>query len=58
MIDELGVQRHTFSRERLESLYRELDHFIADCTRDEYQKEIKHFIGIKTLLHTRIKQTK
>ena len=52
--EENGVVRHYMSKEKINELYRMLDNFIADCSREEYEKHQKAFTEIKTLLHGRM----
>jgi len=53
-IDEYGVQRHAMNRKEIESLYRQLDNFIGDCTVEEVNANSQAFIAVKTLLHQRM----
>ena len=52
--DEQGVTRHAMPRGKVESLYNQLQNFIADCTVDEYKAHEQAFTAIKTLLHKRM----
>lgn len=52
--DEQGVTRHAMPRFKIESLYNQLQNFIADCTVDEYKANEQAFTAIKTLLHQRM----
>lgn len=52
--DELGVTRHSLSRRKIDTLYRNLDNFIADCTVEEYKQYKESITAIKTLLHSRM----
>ena len=52
--DEQGVTRHAMPRGKVESLYNQLQNFIADCTVDEYKANEQAFTAIKTLLHKRM----
>lgn len=54
MIDELGVERHTWPADRVARLYRELENFIADLTREEYRQFGDDFKGVQTILHERM----
>lgn len=54
MIDEQGIERHTWPAERVQRLYRELDNFIADLTHQEYRQFENDFLGVKTILHERM----
>ena len=53
-IDEYGVQRHAMNRKEIESLYKQLDNFIGDCTVEEFRANEQAFTAIKTLLHQRM----
>lgn len=52
--DEQGVTRHAMPRRKVESLYNQLQNFIADCTVEEYKANEQAFTAIKTLLHQRM----
>lgn len=52
--DEQGVTRHAMPRFKIESLYNQLQNFIADCTINEYKANEQAFTAIKTLLHQRM----
>lgn len=52
--DEQGVTRHEMPRFKIESLYNQLQNFIADCTVEEYKAHEQAFTAIKTLLHQRM----
>lgn len=49
--DEQGVTRHAMPRFKIESLYNQLQNFIADCTVEEYKAHEQAFTAVKTLLH-------
>lgn len=52
--DEQGVTRHAMPRRKVESLYNQLQNFIADCTVEEYKANEQAFTAVKTLLHQRM----
>lgn len=52
--DEQGVTRHAMPRRKVESLYNQLQNFIADCTVEEYKAHEQAFTAVKTLLHQRM----
>ena len=52
--DEQGITRHAMPRGKVESLYNQLQNFIADCTVEEYKAHEQAFTAIKTLLHQRM----
>lgn len=52
--DGQGITRHAMSRGKVESLYNQLQNFIADCTVEEYKAHEQAFTDIKTLLHQRM----
>lgn len=52
--DEQGVTRHAMPRRKVESLYNQLQNFIANCTVEEYKAHEQAFTDIKTLLHQRM----
>ena len=51
-----NAQRHTLPVASLEALYRDIDNFIADCTRDEVEAHTEAFIEVKSLIHKRIQK--
>lgn len=53
--DEQNITRHEMPRFKIEALYKQLDNFIADCTIEECEQYKDSIIGIKTLLHQRIR---
>lgn len=53
IIDKTGATRHTMTRAELEHLYKEIERFVADCTRDEYLAYQKEIRGVYTLIHER-----
>lgn len=52
--DEQGITRHEMPRFKIESLYNQLQNFIADCTVEEYKAHEQALTAIKTLLHQRM----
>lgn len=55
-IDDNGVTRHGWSRERLENLYVELCNYFADLTQDEYKAIEEEFIIVKSSIHKRVNE--
>lgn len=51
-----GAIRHLMSKEDLLDLYRKIDNFMADCTKEEVGHFKQDFIGVKTLIHQRMQQ--
>ena len=51
-----GAFRHTMTLPSLERLYKDLEFFIADCTRQEYVKNEAAIKAIQTLLHDRMNE--
>ena len=54
IIDEMGAARHTMAREQLQALYRQLENFVADCTKREYDENKPAINAVFTLIHKRI----
>ena len=54
--DEDGAMRHTMKREEIDALYRQLDNFIADSTRQEAEEHKAAILGIKGWLHKRTQE--
>lgn len=53
-VDESGCRRHTMTSRELDSLYRRLESFVADCTREEYNAIRDSITDIYTMIHKRI----
>lgn len=53
-VDESGCRRHTMTSRELDSLYRRLESFVADCTREEYSAIRDSITDIYTMIHKRI----
>lgn len=53
-VDETGCRRHTMTSRELNSLYRQFERFIADCTREEYNAFRNSITDIYTMIHQRI----
>lgn len=56
-VDDTGATRHAMSYERLKTLYKDLENFIADSTVEEYKKNRDAFVAIETLIHQRMRET-
>lgn len=54
--DEQGATRHAMPRFKIESVYVQLQRFIADCTVQECERYKDALIGVKTLLHQRMQE--
>ena len=52
--DELGAVRHAMSINDLRELYKRLENFIADCTRNEVDENRDAINGFLTLVHKRM----
>lgn len=52
--DELGAVRHAMSINDLRELYKRLENFIADCTRNEVDENRDAINGVLTLVHKRM----
>lgn len=51
MKDEFGAERHTLTKEYLDDLYRMLDNFIADCTKEEVDINREAINKVQTMIH-------
>lgn len=60
IIDEFGAQRYTMTAKELSKLYVDIEDFIADCTRDEVDKNRDAINAILMMVHQHInsKETK
>lgn len=54
--DNQGVTRHAMSREQLESLYKQLENFIADSTFEEVSINNASLNNVKTMIAGRIRE--
>ena len=52
--DEFGAVRHAMSMNDLRDLYKRLENFIADCTRNEVDENRDAINGVLTLVHKRM----
>lgn len=52
--DELGAVRHAMSINDLRELYKRLENFIADCTRNKVDENRDAINGVLTLIHKRM----
>lgn len=52
--DELGAVRHAMTAKELNDLYKRLENFIADCTRNEVDENRDAINGVLTLVHKRM----
>lgn len=52
--DEFGAVRHAMSMNDLRELYKRLENFIADCTRNEVDENRDAINGVLTLVHKRM----
>lgn len=52
--DEFGAVRHAMSMNDLRDLYKRLENFIADCTRNEVDNNRDAINGVLTLIHKRM----
>ena len=53
-VDEYGVLRHNLGVNELYELYKRLDNFIGDCTREEAEEYRGAFAQVLSLIHQRI----
>lgn len=53
-VDESGCRRHTMTSSELNALYRKLENFIADCTKEEYERRKDEFASVLTIIHQRM----
>lgn len=52
--DKFGAVRHAMSMNDLRDLYKRLENFIADCTRNEVDNNRDAINGVLTLIHKRM----
>ena len=52
--DEFGAVRHAMSMNDLRDLYKRLENFFADCTRNEVDNNRDAINGVLTLIHKRM----
>ena len=55
-LDQYGIQRHAMTKAQLQSLYKQLEDFIADLTPGEYAENEPSFIRVKTAIHQRMRK--
>lgn len=53
-LDETGCRRYTMPLDELESLYKVMENFVADCTEREYKENAASISAVFTLLHKHI----
>ncbi len=53
-VDNTGATRHAMSKAELSDLYKRLENFIADCTRNEVDENRDAINGVLTLVHKRM----
>lgn len=53
-IDDDGCRRYTMTTQALESLYKKLENFVADCTVEEYQENQQSIAAVYSLIHKHI----
>ena len=56
-VDETGSRRYTMTIDELESIYKRLEDFVADCTKEEYDENKDAINVVYTLIHKHIKTT-
>lgn len=56
--DEVGATRHSMSRNQLEALYKDLENFIADSTREEVKSNLEALNKVKTMIAERAREIK
>lgn len=54
IIDEMGCSRYTMSREQLQTLYKQFEDFVADCTQQEYTENKQAITAVYSLIHKHI----
>lgn len=54
-IDKSGTLRYNMTIEELQCLYKRLEDFVADCTREEYDENKDAINVVYTLIHKHIK---
>jgi hypothetical protein len=56
-VDETGSRRYTMTIDDLEFIYKMLEDFVADCTRDEYNENKDAINSVYALLHKHMKNS-
>ena len=56
-IDKSGTLRYNMTVEELQCLYKRLEDFVADCTRDEYNENKDAINSVYALLHKHMKNS-
>ena len=51
MKDEFGAERYALTREYLDDLYKRLENFIADCTKEEVDLNREAINKVLTMIH-------
>ena len=54
IIDETGARRHCLPFDDLSDLYRRMEEFIADCTKNEYSENKAALTDVLALIHQRM----
>lgn len=54
VVETDGTQRYSLTREHLEQLYKEVEDFVADCPREEYEENKETISSFLSLLHHHI----
>ena len=58
IIDEFGAQRYTMTVKELSRLYVGIEDFIADCTRDEVDKNKEAINSVLMMVHQHMNSKK
>lgn len=54
IIDGTGATRYTMTRAELERLYKEIERFVSDCTKQEYNENKQAITAVYSLIHKHI----
>lgn len=57
-VDNTGATRHAMSKAELSDLYKRLENFIADCTRNEVDANRDALNKVQTMIPQRMRETK
>ena len=56
IVDESGARRYTMTVEKLQTLYKDFENFVADCTEAEYKENKESITAVYALIHKHINE--
>lgn len=54
IVDESGARRYTMTVDKLQTLYKDFENFVADCTEAEYKENKESITAVYALIHKHI----